>query len=94
MTDETKKYPPNVFAAKLYEKTSANGKTYLTGRLGGLKVYIPKSQETAEDGGAIWELNFSQAAPAKPKSDDSRHSASRVSQGGFGSRATDDEIPF
>ena len=60
-------YGPSFTAAKLYRKTSAKGITYFTGRLGGVKVALLKSKETADDGGEIWNLIFSEAQPYKPR---------------------------
>lgn len=98
-------YGPSFAAARLYRKTSQKGATYFTGRMGGVKVTLLKSRETADDGGEIWSLMFSEAAPYKP-----RHEAQEQSQAPVSSLAPpteqkprrdlprsdgpDDEIPF
>ena len=41
---------------RLYEKTSAKGTRYFVGRLGATRVLLFQSRETADDGGAIWDL--------------------------------------
>jgi hypothetical protein len=46
---------------RLYRKTSAKGSVYFTGRLGGAKITLLKSNETAENGDEIWNQN-----PASP----------------------------
>lgn len=50
--------------AKLYKKTSARGNTYFVGRWGGARVTLLLSNETAEDGGEVWNLMLGEA-PAK-----------------------------
>ncbi len=62
-------FAPSFTAARLFEKTSAKGNTYLTGRMGSIRVTLMKSRETAEDGSPIWEMKFAEAPPYQPKSD-------------------------
>lgn len=69
MTRSPNDFPPSFTATRLFEKTSARGNVYMVGRLGGVRVTLMKSHETAEDGGAIWELKFAAAAP-RPSKDD------------------------
>ena len=57
-------YPASFPACKLYKKTSQRGNTYFVGRWGGARVTLLLSDETAEDGGEIWNLMLSEA-PAK-----------------------------
>jgi len=54
-------YPPSFPLTKMYRKKSATGGTYFSGRLGGAKVVLVKSKETAEDGTEIWSLLASEA---------------------------------
>ncbi len=54
-------YGPSIKLARLYEKTSKNGNTYMTGRLGGAKITLLKSRDVADDGSAIWDILLSQA---------------------------------
>ena len=58
------RFPPSVVATKLYERTSAKGNPYLTGRWGGLRVAVLKTQEQDSEGNAIWEVRFSSAPPS------------------------------
>src|SRR5262245_20840176 len=60
-------YPPSFQAARLYRKISASGNTYFTGRWGGARVTLLKSNETADDGAEIWNLMLAEA-PAKSTS--------------------------
>lgn len=53
------RFPPSVVATKLYERTSAKGNPYLTGRWGGLRVAVLKTQEQDSEGNAVWEMRFS-----------------------------------
>jgi len=64
MTDTPKKYPPSVPLARLYERTSKTGNTYLAGRLGLARVAILKTNTTDDEGNPIWELRLSEAPPA------------------------------
>ena len=54
-------YPPSFRLTRMYRKKSATGATYFSGRLGGAKVVLVKSKETAEDGTEIWSLLASEA---------------------------------
>ena len=76
MTQITK-HAPSFTAARLYRKTSAKGGTYFTDRMGSVKIALLKSKETADDGGEIWSLVFSEAAPYLPKADDKAAAAKR-----------------
>jgi hypothetical protein len=67
MTEKSNGYGPSFTAAKLYEKTSKNGNTYLTGRMGGVRVTALKSREIADDGTAIWSLVFAEAPAYQPR---------------------------
>lgn len=44
------RFPPSVTATKLYERTSAKGNPYLTGRWGGLRVALLKTSEQDSEG--------------------------------------------
>jgi hypothetical protein len=59
--------PPSFVLTRLYRKKSEKGNTYFTGRLGGARVVLLKSNDTADDGGEIWNLL---ASEAQPKRDD------------------------
>ena len=58
------RFLPSVVATKLYERTSAKGNPYLTGRWGGLRVAVLKTQEQDSEGNAIWEVRLSSAPPS------------------------------
>jgi hypothetical protein len=66
-------YPQSFPVTRLYRKQSKEGRTYFTGRLGGARLALLKSNETADDGGEIWHLMISEApqktggAPAQPE---------------------------
>lgn len=60
MTD----YAPSIKAARLFEKTSAKGNVYFTGRLGAVRLTLLKSNDTGDDGSPIWNLLMSEA-PAR-----------------------------
>jgi hypothetical protein len=48
-----------------HERTSKNGNVYLAGRLGAARLTILKSRDTADDGGAIWEVLLQEGPPPK-----------------------------
>jgi hypothetical protein len=54
-------YGPSIKAARLYERKSKNGNTYLSGRWGTLRVTVLKSKYTGENGESIWEVLLSEA---------------------------------
>lgn len=97
-------YGPSFTAAKLYRKTSAKGQTYFVGRLGGVKVALLKSRETADNGDEIWSLMFSEAQPYRPRDDAREQSQAPASLAPSPERqprrelprldGPDDEIPF
>jgi hypothetical protein len=106
MSDKfAERFPPSIVAAKLYERTSAKGNPYLTGRLGVLRVALLKTQDTDDEGHAIWEMRFSAASArsTQPKTKtssrepvpqtDGQHAQPRPPQSGF-NKSLDDEIPF
>ena len=58
--------PPPLTACKLWAKTSANGRHYLVGRLGGLRVLIFENRDRANVEDASHVLMFGQAADRAP----------------------------
>jgi hypothetical protein len=60
-------YPQSFQACRLFRKASQAGNTYFTGRWGGARVALLKSNETADDGGEIWNLMLAEA-PARSTS--------------------------
>jgi hypothetical protein len=57
--------PPPIPACKLWEKTSAGGRRYLMGRLGGLRVLVFENRDRQAEGDATHVLLFA-AAPDYP----------------------------
>jgi hypothetical protein len=68
-------FPPSFRVCKLYEKTSKSGSRYFTGRWGGAKVALLKTNETGDGGDPVWALVLSEAPQQKP---DERASAQSV----------------
>lgn len=69
------KYPESMTACRLYERTSAKGRTYMTGLWGGVRVAMLKTSETDRDGHPIWEMRLSQAPPRATAAADPNASA-------------------
>lgn len=84
---------------RVYEKTSAKGNTYMTGRLAGAKVAILKSRDVADDGSPIWDIVLSQAPDRNAVQSNVVIGAEAPVASGNGhkpsfDRQLDDEIPF
>ena len=62
---------------RLYEKTSTRGTRYFVGRLGLARVLMFQSRETADDGGAIWELYLEEVEDPRPRSSQGERPAQR-----------------
>ena len=60
------KYPESFPAFRMYERTSAKGRRYMTGLWGGVRVAALATSETDRDGNPIWEVRLSQAPPRRP----------------------------
>jgi hypothetical protein len=56
-------FPPKILLCRLFEKNSASGNQYFQGRLGAVKVILPKSRDLSETGEQIWELSLQESAP-------------------------------
>ena len=56
-------YGPSVTAARLWEKTSAKGTTYLTGRMGNLRISILPNRDRKNDDDPTHVLVFGEAQP-------------------------------
>lgn len=92
---QSERFPPSISVAKLYERTSQRGRSYMTGRMGSVKIAVLKTDETSDDGNPIWEMKFSAAPPRK----DRPTGADLVpaEQSGFGRNVRplrEDEIPY
>lgn len=89
------RFPPSISVTRLYERTSAKGNPYMTGRMGGVKIAVLKTNETDNEGHPIWELKFS-PAPSKPRQAEAFSSISQASKGSANSlgASADDVIPF
>ena len=61
MSDRTS--PPMLQAAKLWEKTSAAGRKYLVGRLGGVRVLVLENRDRGTEGEPDWHLVFADGSP-------------------------------
>lgn len=72
----SEKHPPSFTAAKLYERTSAKGNQYFSGRLGGIRLAIVKTTETDDKGNPVWLLRMSEAPAYTPQQGDETASAS------------------
>lgn len=90
-------YQNTVPIAKLYERTSRKGNTYLAGRLGMANIVLFKSDEVSEHGQPIWYLKVSEPLPKadardiqKPLDADTQAAASRDWQ----RPDLEDAIPF
>jgi hypothetical protein len=59
-------FPPSFRVCKLYEKQSKAGSRYFTGRWGGAKVALLKTNETGDGGDPVWALVLSEAPQQKP----------------------------
>ncbi|HEY1246197.1 MAG TPA: hypothetical protein VGF29_15330 [Hyphomicrobiaceae bacterium] len=57
-------YPASFPVTRLYRKKSEKGATYFVGRLGGARLALLKSNETADDGTEVWHLMISPAPSA------------------------------
>lgn len=89
MSEQSNGYPASITVTKLYERTSAKGNQYMTGRIGGVKIAVLKTPETDDEGHPIWVMKFSPAPARSAQADQSRPRQER----GFGGE-TDDVIPF
>lgn len=54
-------FPPSIPLCRVFERTSKKGNTYLTGRLGGARVTILKTDQTDDEGNAIWTILLAEA---------------------------------
>ncbi len=91
-------YPPSFRAARLYRKSSKSGGSYFTGRWGGAKVALVKTQETGDGGYEVWALLLSEAPAYKPEERPSVQSAPAPASPAPGryveQTLPDDSIPF
>jgi hypothetical protein len=60
---------PMLKAAGLWMNTSAKGKQYFSGRLGGVKILILENRDRKTDSDPSHTLFFVEAAPKQPASD-------------------------
>jgi hypothetical protein len=88
-------YPPSIRVVKLYRKTSRNGSTYYTGRWGGAKVALLKTQEAADNGDEVWALLLSEAPAYKPAEQASSPAATSPAPARYAEQMLpDDAVPF
>lgn len=101
MSDRRSDFPPSITAGKLYERTAASGRTYLTGYFGSFKITAFKTDETSDRGDPVWKLSFGEAPPRDPTKA-TKSEAERPRDGGRGRSpmrtsaltVDDAEIPF
>lgn len=93
---QSERFPPSITVAKLYERTSQRGRSYMTGRMGSVKIAVLKTDETGDDGHPIWEMKFSAAPPRKdrPAGDVGAPAEGSGFGRGFGRTNGEDEIPY
>jgi hypothetical protein len=109
MTDTNGRFPPSVTACRIYERTSAKGNRYFSGRWGGTRVTLLPTREIDDAGNAIWEMRLAQAPPSQattpptpaPATDPKRgyqaplpRPESQVPQREIAAAKLADEIPF
>ncbi len=97
-------YAESFRIARLFKRTSKNGSTYFSGRLGFAKVALVKSKEVGDDGAEIWSLMVSEAQQAREErsiaaatggGSPAPTTQSRGSREPYAERnRLDDEIPF
>ena len=87
-------YPQSFRACKLYRKTSKAGGTYFSGRWGGAKVALLKTNETGNDGEEVWALLLSEAPAYKPEQQAAPAPASGAPARYIPQTLEDDAIPF
>jgi hypothetical protein len=95
-------YGQSITLARLYERTSAKGNTYLAGRLGLVSVVAFKTTEVSDSGQPLWVLKVSEtqskaqqeaprrASPVEPRASDARAAARDFPR----PVEFDDQIPF
>ena len=93
---QSERFPPSISVAKLYERTSQRGRSYMTGRMGSVKIAVLKTDEKGDDGHPIWEMKFSAAPPRKdrPAGADATPAEQSGFGRGFGRANGEDEIPY
>lgn len=92
-------YGPSIKVCRVYEKVSAKGNTYFTGRWGSARINILKSRETADDGTPIWEVLL-QEVPATQTTESRRtprekaEAPAQPQESWHPSIPDDDPVPF
>ena len=91
---------PGFAIMRLFRKKSEKGATYFTGRLGGARVALLKSNDTGDDGSEIWNLVISEVQQKRDSDSSQRQqepAPAERRQPAAGTRdwqRPDDEIPF
>lgn len=91
---QSERFPPSISVAKLYERTSQRGRSYMTGRMGSVKIAVLKTDEKGDDGHPIWEMKFSAAPPRKDRPAEAEQGISGGHKNGDARPFRDDEIPY
>jgi hypothetical protein len=87
-------------AARLWERTSARGTRYMSGRLGGVRVVIMPNRDFAEDDAAnshthiLYFQDGSTAAPRPAERTPAEKREPRPRQAPRGGPIDDDPVPF
>jgi hypothetical protein len=63
---------------RLYEEMSARGTRYFMGRLGAARILMFQGRETADDGGAVWDLFVEAVDDTQPRPSQGERSVRRA----------------
>jgi len=98
---------PLLQAARLWERTSAKGTRYMSGRLGGVKVVILPNKDFVEGDQANGHTHIlffqdgsstaprpSERAPAEPREPAQRERSRKAATPGNRQQIEDDQVPF
>jgi hypothetical protein len=85
---------PLLQAARLWERTSTRGTTYMSGRLGGVKIVIMPSRDFAADDPANSDGSTSAPRPATAERAPAEKREPRPRQAARGGPIDDDPVPF
>ncbi len=94
---------PKVKLGRVFEKVSAKGTRYFTGRLGAARILMFQSRETADNGDPVWDLYLQEVEDTRPQASQGerprrraeRRESEPASQGEpFHDDPLDDVLPF
>lgn len=93
-------YGPQITVAKLYERQSKRGSTYMLGRMGMVNVVLVQSDEVSDSRQRIWHLKISEPLPKFDARDVARSETRtdpkvlEAAARGFERDPLEDPIPF